>query len=261
MEKIIKFLLSGKFIGSAVVIIIVVAMCIAIHHIKEKYKKTQSNSSNERSTAVRILISALRFVVVLIGVFAILQVNGVNITGMMAGLGIISAIIGLALQDLLKDIIMGVNIVVDHFFSVGEVVSYGGREGVIVSVTLRTTKVGDLDDHSITTICNRNISEIRRFSKRLDLDIPLAYGADVQTVRTALDDICAEVTALEHVEKCSYEGIQLFDSSSIQYRLLIFCDPTKRADVRRAANIRIQACLAKAGLEIPFNQLDVHFDK
>ena len=67
-------------------------------------------------TALTVSYDVLKVLVILCVVLTILQINGVNVTSMIAGLGIASAIIGLAFQDLLKDVITGVHIVTDNFF-------------------------------------------------------------------------------------------------------------------------------------------------
>ena len=261
MKEIVKKLLSADIIISALLVVLVIVLCVFVGKLKERYKKRHEEEKGARETAARVTFGVLKFLVLLVGCLAILQVNGINVSGMIAGLGIVSAIVGLALQDFLKDIIMGVNILSDHFFSMGECVEYEGREGVIVGMTLKTTKIGDLDDFSITTVCNRNISAIRRLGDRLDIDVPLAYGEELENAVRALKKISENIEALPDVIKCTFEGTQSFESSAILYRLRVFCEANKRADVRRAANGEIQKGLHDAGIAIPFNQLDVHLDK
>lgn len=257
MEEFLHKLLSVKVILSAVVAVLTIVLYIVIKKLADKYKKNQG--TGEKVTVIRVLFSFLRLMTVIIGVLVILQINGVNISAMMAGLGIASAIVGLALQDFLKDIIMGVHILTDHFFAVGDCVEYdNGREGVIIGMTLKSTKIGDLDDHSVTTVCNRDITKIRRFGKRMDIDIPLSYTEDVRHVHETMEGLCRSVKELEDVSECEYKGTQAFENSAVMYRIRIFCEPNMRADVRRAALGIIRDGLLDAGIDIPFEQLDVH---
>ena len=260
MLDIIKDLLSTQLVLSLIVLIAIILIIIIIGKFKNKYRDKHPNENGMKKTILSIFIATLRFFVLLFGIIVILQINGIDVSGMIAGVGIASAIIGLALQDLLKDIIMGINIIADHFFSMGECVEFEGREGVIVGMSLKSTKIGDLDDHSVTTVCNRNISQIRRLGNRLDIDVPLSYGEDISLVQKTLSEICKEIENLENVTKCTFEGTQSFESSSINYRIRVFCEAKFRADVRRASNGTIQKGLEKAGIHIPFNQLDVHLD-
>ncbi len=258
MEEILKNIFSAKIIFSLIVIAVIVVLCIVLRRIKENYKNRNRESKGQRTTAMHVVFGAVKFFLIFIGIILILQINGINVTGMVAGLGIASAIVGLALQDFLKDIIMGINIISDHFFIVGECVEYQGREGMILGFTLRTTKIGDIDDHSVITVCNRNITEIRRLSARLHIDVPLSYDEDVKKVAEVLNIVARQISALEFVEECKFLGTQSFESSNILYRLRIKCEQKKRADIRRAALGIIQNRLEEYGIKIPFAQLDVH---
>jgi small-conductance mechanosensitive channel len=68
--------------------------------------------------------SILKYFLGIISLLIILDINGVNISSLVAGLGVVGIIVGLALQDALKDIIMGKNIITGHFFQVGDVIKY-----------------------------------------------------------------------------------------------------------------------------------------
>ena len=76
---------------------------------------------------------------------------------MLAGVGIVSVIIGLAIQDALKDIIRGFSILSEEYFSVGDVVTYGDITGKVLVLGLKTTKIKDISTENIISIANRNI--------------------------------------------------------------------------------------------------------
>lgn len=259
MEKFLDVHLSPAVIASVIVGVLTVAVYAVVKHLKERHSKKHS-TSGAKLTAIRMGFSAAQLLVIVLGVVVILQINGVNITVLAAGIGIVGAVVGLALQDYLRDVIMGIHILIDHFFSVGECVEWDGREGMILELTLMSTKIGDLDDHSVITVCNRDISKVRRLGKRLDIDIPLSYKEDVSAVHSVMKTISERIALLSGVSECEYKGTQSFESSAIIYRLRVFCDPKERADVRRAAISTVQSSLNEAGIQIPFNQLDVHCD-
>ena len=80
---------------------------------------------------LRVALNVLRYLLLLVTILLILQINGINVTSLVAGLGIVSAVVGLALQDILKDVIMGLHILSGRFFSVGDAVRYGIMEGIV----------------------------------------------------------------------------------------------------------------------------------
>lgn len=212
------------------------------------------------ATLLRVSMDSVRFLILIGAVLLILQVNGINVSAIFAGLGILSAVVGLALQDVLKDMIMGFHVMTDHFFSVGDVVRYKEIEGVVIGFTTRTTTLCSIYDQTITTICNRNISEITRMppSAMVDIDVPLSYAEDPQRVHAVLQEICARIGRMEGIDQCIYKGTQAFESSAILYKVRFFCPPETKPERTRDALREIQNGLAEAKIQIPYNQYDVH---
>lgn len=259
MQKILDWLRSPAFFLSVLLIVIALLVVILLRRFTRR-RAVKEAGKGERLTVTTVISRVMQMFVLAVGIILILEVNGVNVTGAVAGLGIAGAVVGLALQDLLKDIIMGIHILAGHFYSVGDCVEYMGREGIILSFTVITTKIGDLDDHSIVTLCNRNVTEIRRFGKRLDIDVPLSYEENVARIHTVMGEIAAAVAEADGVEGCEYKGTQAFKESAVLYKLRLHCSPDARADVRRTALTVIQKELDARGIHIPYNQIDVHID-
>ena len=230
--------------------------------IKQIYKRSFHLLSfkGERATLIRVSMDALRFILLAGTILLILQVNGVNVSSAVAGLGILSAVVGLALQDMLKDMIMGIHVMTDHFFSVGDVVRYKEVEGVVIGFTTRTTTIRSIYDQTITTICNRNISEITRMpsSSMVDIDLPLSYEEDPKKVHSVLRVICARIDRLDGIDQCIYKGTQSFESSAILYKIRFFCPPETKPERTRDALREIQNGLLEAEIRIPYSQYDVH---
>ena len=257
MEELTKIFTLPRLFVALAVVVITVALWIAISTAMNKALK---GDKPERKTHIRVICRILRVVLVFVALLIILQTFGVNVTSALAGLGLLSVIVGLALQDLLKDLIMGMYVLTQHFYAEGEYVEYQGREGRILKFSLLTTKIGDIDDHSVFTVCNRNISEIRRLSHRMLMDVPLSYADDPEKVDRLMEDVCAAIKENELVEDAVFLGTQAFESSDILYRVRLLCSPENRPAVRYASLRGVQNALKKHGMCIPFNQLDVHFD-
>lgn len=249
--KSFDFLLTMIIIISAIVLMIV---------ISKTFKNIKKKSSKRESTTVRVVSEILRYVIVVGALLLVLQANGINVSSLFAGLGLASAIVGLALQDFLKDMITGIHIMTDHFYGIGDGVVYNGEPGIICGFNLRTTKIQTLDGSHIISVCNREFSNIKKLSNVCDIDIPLSYKEDVKKVFDVMKDIAVEAKNIDGVISSSFKGTQTFDDSAIYYRLRLMADPYNQPDVRRAANRLIQDKLAEANIEIPFNQLDVHLD-
>lgn len=258
MEHLVNWLISKGAITSYIIAIIAVVIVIVIKNSKQKFKNSMMC---EKMRSVGYVFDFVRIVIILVAVLTILQINGINITSLVAGLGIVSAIVGLALQDIIKDIIMGIRIITDSFFFVGDCVLFEDREMIVKSFNIRATKFCDCEDGSIYTVSNRNISQIRCFADRLDIQIPISYGEQSYKIEEIMGKIAVAITEIDGVSKCEYKGTKSFEDSSILHTQRIYCKQSKRADVRRKALSTAKRILDDNGIQIPFNQLDVHIEK
>lgn len=256
LEKIINFAVSGGviFVGWLVWRIIKKALK---KNIREREQRGELDSRDRRN-ATALLFNVIKTILIVIIALAVMQINGINITSLIAGLGIFSAVVGLALQDLLKDVIMGIHIMSDDFFKVGDVVQYGGDEGVVVSFNLRTTKIRSIADNDLITICNRNISEITQSSEDLFLSIPVPYEEPVGKVSGAVSEICDRVSTVDGVTECRSLGLTDFQDSDLVYKLHVKCSPTVKLGVRRLAQQAIYDVFGEMDISIPYPQMDVH---
>ena len=213
-------------------------------------------------TSENMLASTLRrlgiLILCVITIAFVLEVNGIHISTFFAGLGILSAIVGLALQDFLKDVIMGFHILAGKFFEMGEVVEYGDFQGEVIKFSLITTKLRNIYDQSEMTICNRNISEIVMLSTQVDLDLPLSYEENVGEVHRLLQEACRKIAEVDGIESAVYLGTNSFEESAVIYKLRFFCDPKDKPQKYRDALAVVQNDLNAAGMHVPYNQLDVH---
>ena len=137
-------------------------------------KKTDKVFSNKkRKTYLRMLRSIVVAAIVIIAVLIIMQLFGINVSSMLAGVGIASIIIGFALQDAMKDIFRGLEIVSDNYYDIGDVIKFGDNVGQVLSINLRTTKIQDINTMNIVSIANRNINQVEVVTGYIYLQAPL----------------------------------------------------------------------------------------
>ena len=242
-----------------IVLIAVVAAYIALAILQKKIRSRPNIKDDLRkSHFIMIAFRIARVSVVVIGAIIILQSLGVNLTALSAVIGLIGIIFVLALKDALLDIFSGFMIVSDKFFSVGDAVEYNGRDGVVISLSARSTKIELLDDRSVLSVANRNISQIRRLTHLVDIDLHLPYELSQKDAYEVLSVICNSIREIDGVESCELKGTQDFGASAIIYKIRFFCDPKDRPDIRRAVIKTIQDGLERADIHIPYQQIDIH---
>lgn len=265
LDDIVPFFTNKKIYMSLVVIFIGIAI---YKIIKASFNKISNKSrgneliNKKRKTYFRLFNNITKYVILLIVVVVVLKIYGINVTSIIAGLGLASVIAGLALQDALKDIIMGFNIIVDGYFTVGDILRIDNIEGKVIELGLKTTKLKDIANGNIYTVANRNISSALIISNELYLDVPLSYELNLKTAEEVLNKICEKIAKLESVEECRYIGLQEFKDSSITYKIkILLTKPNLKLQTRRDANGIIKTELDNNGISIPYPQLDVHTKK
>ena len=215
-------------------------------------------TSKKSKTYIKMIKSINRYIFIIITVLVILQINGINITSMLAGVGIIGIILGFAIQDALKDIIKGFDIISDSYYQVGDVIKYKDITGKVLVVGLKTTKVEDIYSLNIVSISNRNIEQVEVVSHLINIDIPMPYEVKVEDAENAVENILSKVRQLKNVEKCEYRGVNDLADSSIKYQIKVYCDPLLKVQMRRDVLKCVLLGLDECNISVPYNQIDVH---
>lgn len=254
-DKIARLCVTG------VIIVAAIALLVFLGRTKRKIRKLRKEDGRNlgrQGTLTSVGLSIVEAIVIVIAILCILEVNGIQVTSLLAGLGVASAVVGFAMQDILKDVFMGAHIARDHFYEIGDVVRYGDVEGVVTDFNLRTTKLRCIDDNNIVSISNRNIAEITKISDQVFLYIPFSYTEDTKTTQDILAKACQKAETIEGINSCTNLGLNNLNDSSVEWKIRIVCPPKNKPDLRRKALLVIYDTITEAGIKVPFNQLDVH---
>lgn len=227
--------------------------------IKSEKNKTLSKRLNNKSkTYLRLINNILRYIFIILTILILLQTNGIDVSSMLAGVGIVSVIVGLAIQDALKDIIRGFSILSEEYFSVGDIVTYGNITGKVLVLGLKTTKIRDIATENVISIANRNIEQIQIVSNSLFVDFPMPYEVSVEKAESVIEEIINHIEKIEDVESVKYLGVSKLADSSINYLIKIICPPERKLQIKRDSLSYILKTLAKHRIDVPYNQLDIH---
>ena len=251
---------SNNIVKSVLVIVFAVIFYKVISHLLDaRSRKLQKLDRKKSETYVHLVNSIVKYAILVFCFFTLLQVNNVNITSMIAGLGIAGIILGVAVQDALKDIIRGFDIVSDDYFKVGDLIEYKGTEGKVVEIGLKTTKISDIRTGNTVSVPNREIEAIGLVSNDVFIEIPMPYETALKEAEAAAEEICHRVKKNADVAECAYLGVNKLDDSAIKYLIKITCkDNLKKLKIRRDALHIVLETLASKGIAVPYNQLDVH---
>ena len=252
--------MQNKLVESCIVIVASVIIYSIVHHfVVRSERKTSHVKLGRGRTYFRLILSAVRYVFIILTILAVLQVNGVDVSSILAGLGLVGVIIGLAVQDALKDIIRGISIISDHYFSVGDVIKFNNdQEGIVTEIGLRSTKLKSITNGCTVTVANREIQQAERCSNNIAFKLPLPYDLKLSKAEAILSEIVDEIKQLENVTDASYLGVSELGDSAIEYLISVKTKAELRRKTRRNSLRTALAVLEKHHISIPYPQLDVH---
>ncbi|NPA90438.1 MAG: mechanosensitive ion channel family protein [Chloroflexi bacterium] len=205
-----------------------------------------------------------RGVVIFVVGTMLLSIFKIEITPLIASAGVVGLALGLGSQKLIQDIIAGVFILLEDQFHVGDGVEVAGITGVVEDMTLRVTKVRDLHGYlhiipnsEITVVTNRSRGWTRAIA-----EVGVAYDSDLDKVKKVLTEL-GQTLYEENPDNLFLEppfplGPEALADSSINFRLVARVQPDRQWDAERLMRQRIKEAFDRAGIEIPFPQLDVH---
>lgn len=228
-----------------------------INNGKDSYER------KKRTTITRLFKNIAKYVILVIDMLTILSIYGVNVKGMVAGLGITATIIGLALQDTLKDIINGINLILENYYIVGDIVDYNGFIGEVIEFGLKSTKIKSFNGE-VLNVANRNLLEIKNISAKeqiVTINIPLPYEEKVSDMEKLINKkILPKVQEVENVSSSSVEylGVNELAENCVNYLIRFKCKRDKHYQAKRDANRIILLELEKAQVSVPYPQVEVH---
>ena len=251
-------IISTELIVSLIIVILGFLIYFLLKCLINKILDKRKYVSKKKKTYLKLFKSIFKYVILIVVVVLVLQVNGINVTSIIAGLGIASVIAGFALQDAIKDIIMGFNIIVDEYYSVGDVVRIGEIEGKVLELGLKSTKMIDINTNNTFVIANREISKSLVVSTQFDIDIPIPYKEKISRVESIIEEIISQVKDLKNITNIEYRGLNKFGESAIYYKIRMYAKAEYQPQLKRDINRIIKLELDKNNIDIPYMQVDIH---
>lgn len=264
LKHIYEPFIKKEIIGPIIVVVVALFLYRLVKRFTKKIFTSKKGRLDERKskTIISVVNNVGKYFILLIAILSILEIYGVETSGILASLGIVGVVAGLAVQDMLKDILSGVSIIVENQYAVGDVITVGDFKGEVISLGLRTTRLKAYTGE-IKIIANRNITEVVNYSMSKSLaivNIPVAYHEDIDHVEEVLSQLCARVKQENKAIKgqISCIGITSFDSSSINFRIVAEVEVLKHYDIERILLKEVKKEFDKEKIEIPYNQVVVH---
>ncbi|WP_433431670.1 mechanosensitive ion channel family protein [Nonomuraea sp. CA-141351] len=191
-------------------------------------------------------------------VLTVLDRLTIPIAPLLTSVGILGVAIGFGAQELVKDFIAGMFMLLEDQYGVGDVIDAGAAVGTVEAVTLRVTRLRDVDGR-VWYVRNGTITRVGNESQgwsRAYVDVPVPYDTDVTKVRVLLEHVAEEVWADSEfreskiVEQPQVFGVEQLSDSSLVFRISAKTLPSAQAEVSRELRIRVKAAIDSAGIAL-----------
>jgi small conductance mechanosensitive channel len=191
----------------------------------------------------------------------ILSELGVNIAPIIASAGIIGIALGFGAQSLVKDFLSGIFMIFEDQYGVGDVVDVGEASGTVEAVTLRVTRVRDLNG-TVWYVPNGEIVRVGNMSQnwsRAVVDVNVGYREDLVQVQRVLREVAHDLWEDEDfadviIEEPEVTGVESLTPDSVTLRVLLKTAPMEQWAVARALRQRIKARFDHEGIQAPLPQ-------
>ena len=205
-------------------------------------------------TISSLLNNLVKYTMIIISLILIAGVFGADTRSFLAGFGILGLIVGLALQETLRDILGGINIVIEDYFVLGDLVEFNNFRGTVMEFGLKSTKIQS-ETGEVLVLANRSIDRIINISQKqpiVNIEIPTAPDSDTKVVRKVLTEVVEEVKKLKDVNKTgtSYIGIERMEPQRTVYVIRVKCERGCQFTLRRIVLEMIKEAYNKADLKL-----------
>lgn len=230
-----------------------------------KNVKLKSQQLQRIQTVKMLILNIIKYIIVILVILAILATYGVNVSSLVAGLGITTAVIGLAFQDLAKDLIAGISIITEGQYEVGDTIEVDGFMGEVIFVGLKTTRIRNYKG-ATKIIANHNMDKIINYSLHnslAEVDVITGHDCSPTEVENILKKVAEKVNGTIPKAKGDLQiwGITEFDDSKIVYRVAVEVESMQHYAVERYLRKEIKEAFDQAHIKSPFIKVEVHNGK
>lgn len=234
---------------------------VGINH-RQSLLKPASYNYKKMETFKVLIKNIIKVVTIILVGLSILPLFGIDITSILAGLGIVSAVLALSFQDILKDFFGGLTIIFENQFALGDTIEINGFKGEVIQIGLKSTRIRNYLGQ-VKILANRNITEVINYSASYSMavvDVSVSYEDDLERVEQVLNELAKELSKKIKKLKGPLEvlGVESLASSSVVYRLAAKTVSLEQYGIQRQIKREIKLKFDKENIKIPYEQIEVH---
>ena len=224
-------------------------------------RNLERRAANDEGGTTALKALGVAFKVTLWSVFLLLALSafGMNVTGLVAGLGIGGIAIALALQKILGDLFASLSIVLDRPFEVGDFIIVGSELGVVEQIGLKSTRIRSLSGEQLV-ISNNDLlsSRIQNFKRMRERRVLFSLGVTFQTEHqklAAIPPMIRDIINAQDGVRFDRAHFQSIGDSALKFEVVYYLldpDYNRYMDVQQAINLEIMARFEAAGIAFAY---------
>lgn len=259
-----------SIVGAAIILFIICRLVIPSimkKMVTSRMSEEQDSEIKKRAdTLSSILVKIAAIVLTVVAIITILPEVGVDITTLIAAIGVAGLAIAFAAQSLVRDFISGFFIILEDQYRVGDVVSIAGTAGVVEDIGLRRTVLRDAEAH-VHSVPNGQVNVstnmTRKFSK-VNMNISVGYGENLKRVIDIINKVCLEIAEdlkwkEDFIATPSVLRVDNLGDSGIDIKIVGDTKPGKQWAIMGELRLRLKDTFDAEGIEIPWPHTKIYF--
>lgn len=231
-------------------------------------KRNSENTHGKNNHILFILKKIIQLFVYIMSFLIILWVVGIDLSGVVVGLGVGGIAIAFALQSTLSDFFSAFSIYFDRPFEIGDFIMVGDHSGTVTNIGVKSTRVRLLQGEELV-ISNQELtsSRVRNFRKLERRRITFTIGVTYNTPLSKLKKIPQTITKIiQSIELAELDQVRFTEFGDFSLKFLIIyyvrvADYNKYLEVQEAINFGIKAAFEEEEIDMAFPTQTIYFNK
>lgn len=245
-----------KFSWVMLIISLLILITLIANFLFNKIIKNKVTKRNE--TIWLLVISVVKYSGLIISIFIILTIFGVDTASVLAGAGFFGILIGFGMQKLFQDMINGFFIIFDNQYVVGEYIEIDNKVGEVIEMGLRTTKILSYEGefHYISNGDIKSITNFSRYPSTAIIDIPIYHENEYKVVKESIEKVIKEYKHINLLKKPKLLGVQNIEELFYTVRIVFVTKSYEYFSVIRDFKTAVMIQLSKDNIK--FSSIVIH---
>ena len=252
----------AAFVSGAIPIIVVILVCLAVIKLVMKFVRKAIEKSKLEKGLHTFVEKTISIILYFIAVLIVADMINIPISSLLATFSVVGLAASLAVQDTLSNLASGVVVLMTHPFKTGDWVDVSNVSGTVKEINFTHTVLTTIDNKVIrvpnkdvvgATIVNYSESKYRRVCMSFDVSYKNETKKVLEVMKSVIDETAHIIKDREIFIK-----VTAYKDSSVEYTLRVWTKNEKYWDVYFGLLNDMKLAFDNNGIEIPYNQLDVH---